>query len=202
MNPLTHLSRLLLLPALLALAGCTGLDVLEPSTDNTKYHVLAAPSLENEIADPGPEAPLLVVGPVTVAPVLETRRLVIHEPGTSRVSFPEGHRWAEPMEAMVERVLVRSLRQHFPGYRVSTLRLASGMEAQTALSVHLDELSGEPGGALALQASWRVTPSGTEGTRLHETRLSARIESGGMDAYVEELAGLLEELAGEMAQSL
>lgn len=136
----------------LLVAGCT------PTRSPTpEYHLLTA------LAE-GPTSRSLNttigVGPVRIAPFLETNQLVVHE-GSGTLRSSGKHRWSEPLDQAVQRIMVQNLAtltsaklRNFPwrqraaprfAIRLDVLDLDRGINGTAVLDViwHLEDLGSE-----------------------------------------------------------
>lgn len=93
----TNASAALALAAMLLAAGCG-------STPPTRHYLLSA---EAESAAGQPVVDRIGVGPVEVAEYLHQRQLAIG--GGNELQLAEFHRWAEPLDAGIARVLAENL---------------------------------------------------------------------------------------------
>jgi uncharacterized lipoprotein YmbA len=165
MNPV--LSRYTLgLALIFLLAGCG------TSPPNEYYRLTAISG-----ATATGQQPSLGVGPVTVADYLK-RKGMVYSDDDNRLQITSEHRWAEPLDRGVERVLSLNLAQLM---NTDNLRFFPWMQAEApdyAIKVSVLELEVVQGEAL-LVADWRVyqPASGTE-IRHHLSRLTRALPAG------------------------
>ncbi len=143
-----------------ALTACFSLGRKEPPH---RYYVLGAAALENE-ATPTPELAGLTLGVrrAQLASYLATPFIVVRR-GAHQISFSEFHRWGEPLEAGIDRVVAASLLSRGIGDAVVA---PWPPRARYDYVVQLDVLRFEGlapeepaavGGGVRLLATWEIT---------------------------------------------
>jgi uncharacterized lipoprotein YmbA len=186
---------------LLFLAGCTGLDVLEPRADSTRFYILEPPFDEELLQERDPAAPSLHLGTGTLAKHLQDSRIAIRTPGSNEITYANQHRWAEPLADGIARVLVTRIAHQLGSSRVAFQRFAAGSESDYVFGFHIHDLGGKPAQAVRLHASWWIQAKEAKEPVLHETLLEESLPPGDTShaAYVKGLQQLVEAWAGEIS---
>ncbi|MFO7724384.1 MAG: PqiC family protein [Oceanipulchritudo sp.] len=199
-RPLTFI----LLVALSFLCGCTGLEVLEPQKDTTRFYILETPFDPDRTRELAPEGPRVYLGGGSIAKHLQDSRLALRSPGSNEIVYADQHRWAEPLADGVVRILVTSLSRRLGSPRVSLQRFAAGSESDYQVGFHIHKLGGEPGKAVRLHASWWVQEKEKTEPVLHETLLEESLpaEDTSHATFVRGLQNLIVSWADEIAAAL
>lgn len=195
------LNCLLSTTGLLFLTGCTGLDVLEPRADTTRFYILETSFDQERPRESDPAGPSLHLGSGTLAKHLQDSRIAIRTPGSNEITYADQHRWAEPLADGVARVLVTRISHQLGSSRVAFQRFAAGSESDYLVGFHIHDLGGEPAQAVRLHASWWMQAREAKEPVLHETLLEQSLPPGDTShaAYVKGLQQLVEAWAGEIA---
>jgi uncharacterized lipoprotein YmbA len=169
---------------LLSLAVCLGLASCAVS-DPTQYFTLAqapAPTAERTATASTAEGGVgqttnvsIGVGPVIIPAYLD-RRQIVTRTGTDQVELSAFHRWAEPLEDGMARILAEEIAARVPTERVVTFpwRGVVARAIQYQVVVTVVRFDGQPGGDVTLDTRWRILdPHGEE----HAFRRSTVIET-------------------------
>jgi len=169
---------------LLGLAVCLGLTGCAVS-DPTQYFTLAqapAPTAERTATASTAEGGVgqttnvsIGVGPVIIPAYLD-RRQIVTRTGTDQVELSAFHRWAEPLEDGMARILAEEIAARVPTERVVTFpwRGVVARAIQYQVVVTVVRFDGQPGGDVTLDTRWRILdPHGEE----HAFRRSTVIET-------------------------
>lgn len=174
----------------LVVSGCVNLD---PPPDLTRHFLMNGPSTAE--ADGGFA---VEVASVTLEPYLASHRMVVRS-GENEIIFSDLHRWAEPLDDNIRRVLAGYL-------AVSPLGTISNRTAESArLLVYVDvyRFEGHLPDRAALAAEWTVEDAA--GQTLVRRRSEHTVSGWGGSDY-EQLTALLEKtvalLADEIAGSI
>jgi len=146
MSPiLSTFSKLVAAIALVALAGC-----VSPSPP-AKYYLLQ-PLAEQSASQP--PMPTLGVGPLEVADYLKRPQLSTSG-GGFRLSRHDGHRWAEPLDKSINRVVIENLSRLNGGAQL--LRFPYRRDNQPALTLraHVLALDLNAAGNAELRVDWQ-----------------------------------------------
>ena len=197
------LRRLLGLAASIGLAGCA-------VTDTTQYYTLrraAAAESAKSKAIPrsgaaGTGAVGIGVGPVTMPGYLD-RRQIVTRTGAGQVEISIFHRWAEPLEDGIARVLAEEVGVRVPTERIVTFpwRGAAARAIQYQVSVEVLRFDGRPGRDVTLDTRWQIL--GRHGDELAFRRSTVTEAAGpGYDSMVAAMACALATLGQEIAAEL
>jgi uncharacterized lipoprotein YmbA len=165
----THL-RLAAAMGLAALAaGCT---FLKPAQTETHYYLLTPTSSLAAAGHTNPPTQGCVVRlrPVELADYLQTQDMA-ERIGTNEITFALFHRWAEPLDAGIRRVLAENLRAAPAIHSVLTDQPAPAGYPVYTISVHVLACEGirtNQAGSTAFVAVWEITGPGFSGTVLDQ----------------------------------
>ena len=155
--------------ALLALAGCG-------STRPSNFYQLDEPAatrlsgLERGVA--------VGVGPVNLPPYLDRPQIVIRGTG-HKLELSEFHRWVEPLNESISRVIIVNLSNMLESTRVYKIpRRNKTIPLEFRIEIDFARLDGMPGGNALLVARW--TLYGQEETAL-VTKVAIISESSGAE---------------------
>jgi uncharacterized lipoprotein YmbA len=103
----------------LLLTGCVKVNLTATSTP-TQFYVLTAPELNEggHIARDPNEKKIIGLGPVRLPNYL-SRLPIVTKKGKNEVEFSEFHRWAEPFQKGIERVIAENLSRMQPDAQVN-----------------------------------------------------------------------------------
>jgi len=182
-----------------ALAGCVPLK----RTPEARLFALR-PVAERSGSPSSSAAGLGIVGvlPVSLPGILERPQLVSWSaPGEVRID--EFLRWAEPLDASVQRVLAEDLETLLPSQRVIHSPWARSTSVQCRVRVELVRFGLQPGGEVALSGRFVVLPAQSERPLLSRD-VALRRDGGRADPghAVEAMSALVADLAAEMAQAI
>ena len=182
-----------------ALAGCVSLKRTPEARFFTLRPVAERPArLASNAAVPG----IVGVLPVSLPGFLERPQLVAWSaPGEVRVD--EFLRWAEPLDASVQRVLADDLETLLASHRVIRSPWARATTVQCRVRVELVRFGLQPGGEVALSGRFLVLPAQSERPLLSRDvelrRDPARADPG---SAVEAMSALVADLAAEIAKAI
>ncbi|MCK9563867.1 MAG: PqiC family protein [Bacteroidales bacterium] len=181
-------------PALIALvlSGC-----VVPSSPAPDYYLLTAQAAP---AQPGLAHLSLGVGPVRVAPFLERVQLVSHD-GRADLDVDDSHRWAEPLDKGIQRVMVQNLAA-LTGAQTRNFPWSRSAIPQRALRIDVLDLNSRDDRAV-LEVLWVVEDlSGVEAPLRGRERLEQLLDGDGPAARVLAYSRLLDSLAQGIAARL
>ncbi len=157
--------------------GCASTEV------TTRYYLLSDPG---QLAPPGEPACSVQLGSVAIAPYLQRTHIML-QTGSNELVPALHHRWSEPLDAGVARLLGQCL--------------GGGARASQTARVEIDHLHGSADGEVVLQARWRLDG----GVGSPEGRFSSTVSqaSAGYDSLVsaqrELVLGLCSEIRAELS---
>jgi hypothetical protein len=151
---------------LLGLATFIGLAVGCAVSDPTQYYTLgpatAGSPESRESASPrsngaGADTVGIGVGPVIMPGYLD-RSQIVTRTGADQVELSMFHRWAEPLEDAIARILAEEIGARVPTERIVTFpwqgAVARTLQYQVVVAVL--RFDGRPGGDVTLDTRWRI----------------------------------------------
>jgi hypothetical protein len=189
-----------------ALSLGAGLACLHPSPA-VVYHTLQPmpppPPVAGGSAAIGSAAvPALEVLPVRLPDLLRRPQMVLSEGGDA-LGLSETHRWGNPLEQDMQRVLVADLGLLRPGGPVVPSPDGARVAAALRLEVTVQSCVGRPGQGLVLQATWMVTRTGQDRALLfRRTELREPLDPPGPDGLAAAHSRILAALARQIATAL
>ena len=172
-----------------------GLACARASPPQSLYLLRAEPV---EARDSTQSAPTIGLGSLQVAAYLRQPGLML-ETGPNQVRPAQHHRWAEPLEDGVRRLLRAELSRAL-GSDVSA-DAVDRRRWETVVDVLIDQLHGRLNGRALLSASWRITRRDAE-PATHRFAGSAPLPREGYGGLVEAEIALIGQLAQAIARSL
>lgn len=189
---LKHCRSLFSALIVLVLTSCVA-----PSSPPPNYYLLTAQavSAQASLADVS-----LGVGPVRVAPFLERVQLVSHD-GRAGLTVDGRHRWAEPLDKGVQRVMVQNLAA-LTGAQTRNFPWSRSAIPQRALRIDVLDLNSQ-GQEAVLEVLWVVEDLGGEQAPLRgREKLSQPLGDDSPAAQVLAYSRLLDNLAQNIAARL
>ena len=198
--------RLLGLAASFCLAGCA-------VSDPTQYYTLgqaAAGSVESRANASTPRSVVagtgtvtIGVGPVIVPSYLDRSQIVIRT-GADTVEILTFHRWAEPLEDGIARVLAEEVAARVPTERVVMFPwrgvVARTIQYQVVVAVlHFD---GRPGSNVTLDARWRILAGDGRELAFRRSTVIQGVERSGYEPMVAAMGRALSTLGQEIATEI
>jgi uncharacterized protein len=143
------------------------------------------------------------VGPVTVPGYLDRTQIVMRT-GTDQVQISTFHRWAEPLEDAIARVLAEEIAARVPTERVVVFPWR-GLVARTIqyqVVVAVLRFDGRPGRDVTLDARWRILARDGQELALRRSTVVQDVESAGYEPVVAALGRALGTLGQEIATEI
>jgi len=185
-------------PAVLLLAATLGCLRPEPGPP-VVYHLLQP--IQPQGPAPARSGLAVEVLPVRVPDLLQRPQMVLSQ-GPGAVQLSETHRWANPLDQDMQRVLVQNLSLLLGSDAVVASPLGRLAGAAYRVQVEVRACAAQPGG-LTLDAVWMVTrPGAAQALLLRRTRLTEALPGPGPDALAEAHSRLLAALSREIAEAL
>jgi len=142
------------------LAVCASACASSPSS---RFYMLNAmqepPAAAQPPANEG--AVSICVGPVLVPGYLDRLPVCVRDSG-NEVRYAEFHRWAEPLEYGISRVLVENLSLLLGTARIDLFPWKSPAPVDYQVRILLIRFDGVPGGQAVLKARWSLAAAGQE----------------------------------------
>lgn len=189
-----RISQLILIPSLLlALAGCSASGVFQPKADNSVFYILSSEYTDEQVVALKPDGLTILIGPSTSAKFLDQPQIVTYE-GTNILDYSDLHRWAEPLNEGIDRILLDEIAVGLETSRVGFQRIMGKVEWDYRVGYHVYQLGGELDGQVELQVAWWVTTKDGEERTYDASRYIGKVQPGSDDpyaAYVEAIKGVL-----------
>jgi uncharacterized lipoprotein YmbA len=182
-----------------ALAGCVPLKRTPEARFFTLRPVAELPASQaSNAAGPG----IVGVLPVSLPGFLERPQLVAWS-GPGEVRVDEFRRWAEPLDASVQRVLTEDLETLLPSHRVIRSPWARSTTVQCRVRAEVVRFGLQPGGEVALSGRFVVLHAQSE-RPLISRDVELRRDPGPADPgrAVEAMSALVADLAAEIAKAI
>lgn len=185
--------RFLLLGAVLVMAGCA-----TRTPPPALWHLDPVTPMP---ASWQAEAPSVYVAAVRV-PRYVDRPEVMQRAGPSRLDAAALHRWAEPLDRSVTRVLGEDLARRLASQRIFTYPEEPRLAVDYRVWVEVVRLDGQVGDALHLVARWSLA-DGATGAVLAASREDVAVPAGdSMASFVAAHAQALDEVAASIAAAV
>jgi hypothetical protein len=182
-----------------ALAGCVPLR----RTPEARFFTLR-PVAEQPASPTSNEAGPGIVGVLSVSlPGFLERPQLVAWSGPGEVRVDEFRRWAEPLDASVQRVLADDLETLLASHRVIRSPWAKSTTVQCRVRAELARFGLQPGGEVALSGRFVVLPAQSERPLLSRD-VELRRDPGRADpgSAVEAMSALVADLAAEIAKAI
>lgn len=184
---------------LLVTTGCT---VLETKSDPSRFYVLETPAGRQAPADVAAWPFALAVSRVSLPDYLD-RPQVVTRSADNRVTFSEFHRWPEPLDKGVTRVLSDTLSTHLRAPRVVREPALDIYRDGVLVQVDALRFDGELGGEITLRARWRAAAVHSGEVLLSgEQFVTVPTSDAGYDAYAVAMTEALDRFSAEVAARL
>ena len=182
-------------PACLVLAaGCA-------HTPAARFYLLEPAAQPVERASAPAEGRRIVgVREVRVEPYLDRPQMVTRA-GDNEIRLAEFHRWAEPLEQNVQRVVAANLAALLPSCDVYAYPWPDGVKPDCLVEARILRFDAEPSGEVALEATWALT-GGKERARTGERHCRRPFEWGDYRAQAAAMSDALAALCRDMADAV
>ena len=173
------------------------------SSPDSRFYMLA-PMQEAVVSAPAIEDSRvsICVGPVLVPGYLDRLPVCVRD-SAHEVTYAEFHRWAEPLEDGISRVLVENLSQLLGTARIDVFPWKTPAPADYQVRIMLIRFDGAHGEQAVLKARWSVAASGQD-KPVFETisTFVEQVESGSYEALVQAQNRALERFSREIAAAI
>lgn len=132
------------------------------------YYLLSA--LSQPSANASGQAPVIGVGPVTIPSHLD-RSVIVTRSSANRLEVNTGHRWAEPLEENINRVLMDNLDRTGKASRLERFPWTSRDGVNLQVVVDIDRFERQSDGNAVLVARWKLIEF-ESGAIIHSARYS------------------------------
>lgn len=182
--------------AITAVAALAALAAGCASTPQPHFYTLSAQT-ESAAYVAGPS---IAVGAVTVPDAVDRPQLVVTV-NANEVTILQQHRWAQPLESELGRVLAENLTRETGNPRIAAYPQNASLNAEYRVLVDFQSFAGRPNGDVALDALWSVRAA--DGKVLHSGRTRAKESAGeGYDRLVAAYSRALKVISDEIAAPL
>ena len=173
------------------------------SSPDSHFYMLA-PMQEAAVSapDPADSRVRICVGPVLVPGYLDRLPVCVRD-SAHEVTYAEFHRWAEPLEDGISRVLVENLSQLLGTTRIDVFPWKTPAPADYQVRIMLIRFDGAPGEQAVLKARWSLTAAGQEKPVVDTMSVMTEpVESNTYAALVEAQNRTLDRLSREIAAAI
>jgi uncharacterized lipoprotein YmbA len=147
------------------------------------------------------DAPSIYLAPVQVPRYVDRPQLV-QRSGPSQLDTEDFHRWAEPLDTAVTRLLAEELARRLASEQVVAYPQEPGLAIDYRVLVEVVRLDGRVGESVDLVARWSVR-AGDTGAVVATARADFKVAAGNdMESFVTAHAQALAQLAAEIAVAL
>ena len=161
-----------------------------------RYYLLSA--LSQSTANVAGDAPVIGVGPVTIPSHLD-RSVIVTRSSANRLEVNSGHRWAEPLEENIIRVVMDNLDRAGKASRFETFPWTSRDGVDFQIVVDIDRFERRADGNVVLVARWKLVDFQT-GTIVHSARYSKT--SKPVDTTIENTVVAMSTLLSDMSSEI
>jgi len=191
--------------------ACVGLAVLSflagvltgcGSSPPARFYVLSvAPSVATEGTEQALADYSVTDGPVSLPDAIDRPQLVVRV-GANEVALLEEHRWAEPLQGEIARVIAGNLSQLLDARRVMAYSPQTTGDEEYRVVVDIQRFDSAPGQSAQIDALWTV--NGAEGSARKTGRTVARESTGGesYDALVAAHSRALATVSAKIAEAI
>ncbi|WP_051234067.1 PqiC family protein [Halomonas halocynthiae] len=195
------LSRVLVIGTLVVsalLSGCAS-STQAPSTYLLPAQPPAQGIAHNRAAMVAPgTAPTLAIRAVNLAPFLEVKGIVFQLDDV-RLQEANGHQWAEPLSAIVERGLRDRLSTRLPHSLVMLNRDSGANTPELILQVSVDQFQGLYSGYAAVSGQWQLSDAANKALAQQQFDIQVPLDNDGYPALVRALSRGLDQLSDEIS---
>ena len=211
MNDRWIAGRLLGLAISVSFAGCAVTDpTLYYSLGQTTVSSSTARSAESRVAASGPRGrvagadPMNIgVGPVIMPGYLDRTQIVTRS-GPDRVKLASFHRWAEPLESGIARIVADEIGARVPTDRVVMFPwrgiVARAIQYQVVIAV--DRFDGTLDGDVTLDARWRILDRKGDEVAFSRSTITEKVAGSGYDPMVAAMSRTLVVLGQEITNAI
>lgn len=186
---------------LLVISATVGVCAGCATTPPTTFYLLN-PTVQSQAPKNAPPGPVIEVGPVTLPGYLDRPQIVTRLSAT-RLYLAEFHKWAEPLENGVARVLAENLAATLSCERVVFYPARRSVRVDYEVPVQIIRFDAGEDGSVVLEATWRVTDNaGGVVAPQKRSRFEGSAEELTYDAITNEMSKLLGKLSEEISAAI
>ena len=190
--------RLMTAALLFMMMGCA-------TTPPANFYVLNPLSglARNEQVVPRPPGDLYVgVGPVKIPDYLDRVQIVTRSGGTT-VQMSEYHRWSEPLDKSLERIIAQNLTDLLASDNVFLYPWPGARRVDYQVVIEVKRFDGKPGDTVRLDACWMLLSDGGKQVRLsRNSRINEPVGGESFEELVLSLSRAAAKLSREIAMAV
>lgn len=187
------MARVMTIFAVVAVAGC-----LSPREDPSAFFLLSpTPSRVSAVT---PIDVAVGLGPIELPAYLDRSQIVVRL-SDNQVALSDADRWAEPLAANLHRTLEENLASLLPGASFVDYPWYAAEAPDHAVAITFRRFEADTAGTVVLEATWKVTTSGTAAEAL-ATRIEEAATAPDREATVAAQSRALTRLAEEIAAAV
>ncbi len=156
-------------------------------------------------ATPGAAAPssdlTVVVGPVSVPPVVDRPQIVIST-GLNQVKMDELNRWAMPLQDNIAHVVAADLAAMLGTARVALSSDAFGADPDYRISIEVQSFESAPGKEAVLDAVWTVKRTKDNVSETGRTTVREGVQGTGYDALAAAHSRAVDRMSRDIADAV
>jgi uncharacterized lipoprotein YmbA len=187
------MARVMTIVAVVAAAGC-----LSPREDTSAFFLLSP--TPSRISAVTPIDIALGLGPIELPAYLDRSQIVVRL-SDNQVALSDSDRWAEPLAANLQRTLEENLAALLPGASFVDYPWYAAEAPDHAVAITFRRFEADATGAVVLDATWELTPSGAPG-EARATRIDEAATGPDREAAVAAQSRALTRLAEEIAAAV
>jgi hypothetical protein len=188
---------------LFALSSC-----FRAKIDKTQFYVLTpfTKTSIQEIDPPENQASQsknvrFILGPVTIPNYLE-RSTIASRKSDNRLHYSESHRWAEPLQENISRVMKENFELIQPSSEIQSIGEYGNRNLKYQLEVHFSQFESTDAGKVLLAARWKLYERKKQKLLMTQDEFfSKEAQNKSMDARVAALSQVLSKLTVKITQT-
>jgi uncharacterized lipoprotein YmbA len=166
------------------------------TTPSHFYTLNATPGAEGAPSDLS-----VVVGPVSVPPLVDRPQIVIST-GPNQVRMDEFNRWAMPLQNDIARVVADDLSAMLGTRRVTLYPQKLGMEPDYRVAIEVQSFESMPGEEAVLDAVWTVRRTKDNVAETGRSTVSETVQGNGYDALAAAHSRAVDRMSRDIASAL
>ncbi|MCC9622727.1 PqiC family protein [Thalassospira sp. MA62] len=176
------------------LAACAASSVPD------QYYLLSAPDAPS--APAMQNAPVVGVGPITIPSHLD-RSVIVARSSQNRIDVKTGHRWAEPLEENISRVILENIDHTGVASRLEAFPWTSRDGVDWQISVDIERFEQQGDGKIVLAARWKLV-SFADGQIIAAKRYEKSTSAVGttIEDTVSAMSNLLTDMSQEISRTV
>jgi uncharacterized lipoprotein YmbA len=164
------------------------------------YYILSSTAGLSPVASGSGEI-TVGVGPVTLPDYL-MRPEIVTLSRDNQVERAKFHRWAEPLDETINRVIVEDLKVMLPGAGVLEYPWNHTDRLDYRITIDVIAFERRPDGRVHLKAAWKLLNAGGESIRRDDSEYAVEVIDEYYDDIVKAMNSALAKLTGDLARAL